>query len=527
MLTKNQILYPILNLRKIKTAKVLDSPEQSPRTSNRSLLALLHHQKQLEVVMKNWSYLLLCLILVAPARAQYTDQGLGAGIGFGQAFGWTETPDQRAKFMVRAFVRSGLTKNTQWEIGAGLGRVQGLDYLTQVVPIDLRLLLSPFSFTDWNPYIFAGIGALHVDSEELPPNATPGIMEEGWTGVAPGGMGLQFHMSENVSFEAVGAVHYTFYDDLNGVNNTFATDAFITWQAGLTVVGESGEADPDGDGLKNKEEKELGTDKKNPDSDADGLTDGAEVKQHNTNALKADSDGDTLNDGDEVKTHMTDPNKADTDGDGLADGDEVKTHKTNATNADSDADGLNDGAEVNVNKTNPTNPDTDADGLNDGAEVTTNRTNPLNADTDGGTVNDGIEVGRGTNPLLADDDIKKEGLKVEVGTAVILEGLTFETGKAVILPESDAILEKAYNTFEQNPDGVLEVHGHTDNTGKRSTNMKLSQARADAVKTWLVKRGVAEHRIIAKGFGPDKPIAPNDTKEGRAKNRRTDFYRAK
>ncbi len=477
--------------------------------------------------MKNWSYLLLCLILVAPARAQYTDQGLGAGIGFGQTFGWTETQDKKAKFMVRAFVRSGLTKNTQWEIGAGLGRVQGAEYMTQVVPIDLRLLLSPFSFDTWNPYIFAGIGALHFDSEELPPNPTPGIKEKGWTGVAPGGLGLQFHMSENVSFEASGAVHYTFYDDLNGINNTYANDAFISWNAGLTVVGESGEADPDGDGLKNKEEKELGTDKKNPDTDGDGLMDGAEVKQHNTNAMKADSDGDGLSDGDEVKTHSTDPNKGDTDGDGLSDGDEVNTHKTSPTKADSDDDGLNDGSEINVNKTNPMNADTDADGLKDGAEVTTNRTNPLKADTDGGTVNDGIEAGRGTDPLNPADDVKKEEIKVEVGAAIVLDGIVFETGKSEITPISEMILEKAYNTLAQNPEIEVEIHGHTDNTGKRATNMKLSQARAESVKNWLVGKGIAANRIGAKGFGPDKPIASNKTKEDRQKNRRIEFFRTK
>ncbi len=477
--------------------------------------------------MKNWSLLLLGLILVAPARAQYTDQGLGAGIGFGQTFGWTETPDKKAKFMVRAFMRNGLTSNTQWEIGAGLGRVQGADYLTQIVPIDLRLLLSPFSFTDWNPYIYAGFGALHFDMEQLPAAPTPGIKEEGWTGVAPGGLGVQVHMSDNVSFEASGGVNYTLYDDLNGINNTFANDAYITWQAGLTVVGESGNADPDADGLTNKEEKELGTDKKNPDTDGDGLMDGAEMKQYNTIPLKSDSDGDGLSDGDEVKTHKTDPNKADTDGDGLTDGDEVKTHKTDPTKADSDDDGLSDGAEVNVNKTNPMQADTDGDGLKDGAEVSAHRTDPLKADTDGGTVDDGTEVGRGTDPLNPADDVKKEEIKVEVGAAIVLDGIVFETGKSEITPISEMILEKAYNTLAQNPAIEVEIHGHTDNTGRKATNMKLSQARAESVKSWLVAKGIAANRIGAKGFGPDKPITSNKTAEDRQKNRRIEFYRTK
>jgi OOP family OmpA-OmpF porin len=73
----------------------------------------------------------------------------------------------------------------------------------------------------------------------------------------------------------------------------------------------------------------------------------------------------------------------------------------------------------------------------------------------------------------------------------------------------------------------VEISGHTDNVGKRSTNMKLSQQRADAVKAWLVAKGIDASRMTAKGYGPDKPVAPNTTAEGRAKNRRIDFTRTK
>jgi outer membrane protein OmpA-like peptidoglycan-associated protein len=57
--------------------------------------------------------------------------------------------------------------------------------------------------------------------------------------------------------------------------------------------------------------------------------------------------------------------------------------------------------------------------------------------------------------------------------------------------------------------------------------MKLSQARAESVKGWLVAKGIAAERITAKGYGPDKPVADNKTKEGRQKNRRIEFFRVK
>lgn len=83
-------------------------------------------------------------------------------------------------------------------------------------------------------------------------------------------------------------------------------------------------ADSDGDGLNNKREAELGTDKNNTDSDGDGLSDGVEVISYNTNPLVADSDGDGLSDGNEVTTYATDPLSADTDGDSVTDGNEIQ-----------------------------------------------------------------------------------------------------------------------------------------------------------------------------------------------------------
>ncbi len=472
--------------------------------------------------------------LPSMSKGQFKDQGgLGGGVGFGGTFGQTDLRDRQSKFMARAFLRYGMAKHIQGELGIGLGELEGTGYRTLLVPIDYRFVLSPLSLESWNPYIYVGIGALHVDVEDAPSNAQAGLKKVFWTGFVPGGVGMQFRIDDRVSFETSGGYNHTFGDKLELIERAKGgladKDGYWNFLIGLTISGENGDADPDGDGLSNKIEKQLGTDPKNPDSDGDGLNDGEEVNTYSTNPLNADSDGDGLKDGAEVKTYKTNPNKADTDGDGLNDGDEVTKYNTNPLNADSDADGLNDGDEIMKYKTDPLKADTDGDGLSDGDEVMKYKTDPLKVDTDGGTVNDGVEVGRGTNPLQASDDIppKKEELKVEVGKAIVLDGIVFKTGSAEITAQSEDILSKAFNTLEQNPDIQVEIRGYTDNTGKRAYNMKLSQSRANSVMSYLVKKGIAASRVQAKGFGPDNPIGDNKTADGRQKNRRIEFFRSK
>ncbi len=473
--------------------------------------------------------LLMCVITFAlPTQAQFKDPGIGGGIGFGGTFGQTQLRDKTSRFLARAFLRYPLVRHLQGEAGVSLGRVAGSEYSTMIIPIDYRFVLSPFSFDSWNLFLYAGIGALHYELEQVPPQASAKAKLKGWTGVVPGGIGLQFRLDDRVSFEMSGGFNYTLNDELNAVIRK-KKDAYWTYLVGLTVAGESGDADPDGDGLTNREEKQLGTNPKVADTDGDGLSDGAEIKKHSTNPLLPDSDGDGLKDGEEVNTYLTNPMRADSDNDGLKDGDEVMKHKTDPLKADTDGDGLNDGDEVMKHKTDPLKADTDGDGLNDGDEVVKHKTDPLKVDTDGGSINDGTEAARGSNPLNPADDAppKKEELTVEVGKAIVLEGIIFATGKADITPETAANLEKAYNTLAQNPEIAVEIQGHTDNTGKKATNVKLSQARAESVKAWLVKKSIAADRITAKGFGPDKPAADNNSKEGRQQNRRIEFFRVK
>ena len=69
----------------------------------------------------------------------------------------------------------------------------------------------------------------------------------------------------------------------------------------------------------------------------------------------------------------------------------------------------------------------------------------------------------------------------------------------------------------------IEIGGHTDNTGASATNLRLSQARADAVRAYLASKGVGPERMVAKGYGASQPVAPNTTPTGRAQNRRVEL----
>jgi outer membrane protein OmpA-like peptidoglycan-associated protein len=102
--------------------------------------------------------------------------------------------------------------------------------------------------------------------------------------------------------------------------------------------------------------------------------------------------------------------------------------------------------------------------------------------------------------------------------------LNFPTGSAVLPAASEPNLQQAADLIKGLPAGtVIQIGGHTDNTGNPAANMTLSQQRAEAVRDALVRDGVDTSRLAPMGFGDTKPIASNDTPEGRLQNRRTEF----
>lgn len=114
--------------------------------------------------------------------------------------------------------------------------------------------------------------------------------------------------------------------------------------------------------------------------------------------------------------------------------------------------------------------------------------------------------------------------RVEAEQVVISEQVQFEHGTAVLRPESDGILSEVAKVLADHPElELVEIAGHTDDTGTPAVNDKLSNDRASSVMKWLVDHGTAAGRLVAKGYGQSAPIADNASEEGRAKNRRVEF----
>jgi outer membrane protein OmpA-like peptidoglycan-associated protein len=113
--------------------------------------------------------------------------------------------------------------------------------------------------------------------------------------------------------------------------------------------------------------------------------------------------------------------------------------------------------------------------------------------------------------------------EAKAGKQIVLNNIYFETGKTSLNTSSSSDLEKLLQFLKDNPATALEIQGHTDNTGSVALNTKLSLLRAGSVVNYLVSKGINKARLTAKGFGPSVPVAPNTTKEGRAKNRRVEM----
>jgi len=242
------------------------------------------------------------------------------------------------------------------------------------------------------------------------------------------------------------------------------------------------------------------------DSDGDGVLDDADKCANTPAGDKVDAGGCPL--------------PKDADGDGVNDdvdqcvdtpaGDQVDA-KGCSLPKDADGDGVND--DVDRCKDTPAGEQVDASGCS------------LPKDGDGDGVNDDQDRCPSTPAGVKVDEEGCQVLFEEARKTLILEGVNFETGKAELTPESQTILDGVAESLVANEEIKVQVGGHTDNTGSAALNRRLSAARANSVREYLISKGVAGDRLTAVGFGPSKPVASNRTAAGRAQNRRVELTR--
>ncbi len=233
------------------------------------------------------------------------------------------------------------------------------------------------------------------------------------------------------------------------------------------------------------------------------------------------------------------PVVVDTDGDGVADADDKCPTVAGIASLggcpDADSDGIADAddkcpSEAGLAKYQGCPiPDTDADGINDEADKCPSEKGtqkyqgcPI-PDTDGDGINDEEDKcvdRKGTAANQGCPEIAKATID-KINYAA--KNVFFASGSAKLLPKSYKALDEAIKLLKEDESLMVDVDGHTDASGKADKNQTLSEARATAVKDYLVSKGIADSRLTATGYGSTKPVADNKTAAGKAKNRRTEM----
>ena len=378
-----------------------------------------------------------------------------------------------------------------------------LPYKTFLAYHLLEVSLYPFPQAQkYQPFISAGTGLLQWDLRDVSNGGSffgdgpfyGKTLNDGtiYNALLSSKIGIQIETFENIFLTPF--VRYTHIfdqkDDNIGTNDV--NDSIIELGFGISYRFFT-KKDSDGDGILDKYDAapleaedfdgfQDSDGKPDYDNDNDGIPDALDKAP----LLPEDRDGFEDDDG------VPDP---DNDWDGIAD------NVDGAPNEPEDFDGFQDEDGI-------PDLDNDGDGVPDITDMCKNEKETVNGYRDDDGCPDEVP-----EPIVAR------------GERIILEGITFELGSAKIRSSSFEILDHVYESLYANPEIEIEIRGYTDNTGSLALNERLSDDRANAVRTYLIDKGIDSNRFTAKGFGPSDPIAPNNTDAGRAKNRRIEFYR--
>lgn len=144
-------------------------------------------------------------------------------------------------------------------------------------------------------------------------------------------------------------------------------------------------------------------------------------------------------------------------------------------------------------------------------------------DSDGDGIADAFDRCPTVKGIAANNGCPELDQETQEILAVALEGIQFETSKDVLKNESYPILDRVVAIMEKHPEYNMAIEGHTDSSGDDAMNLDLSKRRAKRAMDYLISKGIDANRLSSEGFGETQPVASNDTKEGRAKNRRVEF----
>ena len=327
----------------------------------------------------------------------------------------------------------------------------------------------------FDPYLGVGGGYTWID--------------EVGAGTLNGTLGFNLWFSDNVGLTIQSSYKHAFEDYLQ---------THFQHTAGISI--KFGGTDTDGDGIYDKDDAcpdVPGLEAFNgcPDTDGDGIE---------------DSKDDCPNEAGLAEFNGC----PDTDGDGVADNKDncptVAGLKALAGCPDADGDGVTDADDACPDVAGPAAnkgcpwPDTDGDGVLD--------------------KDDKCPEVKGT---VANNGCPEVSEEVQKTLNEYAKTILFDTGKSNIKSQSAAVLSDIIKILNEYPTAKFTVEGHTDSTGSKATNQKLSDARANAVKEYLVENGIDAFRLSAMGYGESKPIDTNATRKGRANNRRVEINLAK
>ena len=227
----------------------------------------------------------------------------------------------------------------------------------------------------------------------------------------------------------------------------------------------------------------------------------------------------------------------DSDGDGIEDGKDACPNEAGSKEMngcpDADGDGIADKDDACPNTAGIASlagcPDADKDGIADGKDGCPNEAGPKEnngcpwPDSDGDSVLDKDDQCPDVAGTVANNGCPEVTEEVQKQLNDYARTILFDTGKSSIKAESTSVMVDIIRILEEYPTAKFTVEGHTDSVGSATKNQQLSEERANSVRNFLIDKGIGASRLSAIGYGEDRPIADNNTRDGRKQNRRVEI----